>query len=245
MNKFDKITKELLSVFGAILIALCIRTVVFEPFTIPSPSMYPGLIEGDYIIVNKLGYGISRHSILFSPKLFSGRFFQVKELQRGDITVFKNPQNESEYWIKRLIGLPGDRIQMKNGRLYINGAIVQSLPQGDYVFKNTGHKAELILETLQSGRSYLTINDYDHSRGDNTEQLTVPENHYFFMGDNRDNSNDSRLDLGFVHQDHAIGKAEYILFSNEFSILNFFNWLTGFRKDRFIRSLYNNSFATH
>lgn len=239
--KSRKLIKEALSVLGAILIALSIRTFVFEPFTIPSPSMYPGLIEGDYIVVNKFGYGVSRHSILFSPKLFQGRFWQYKELVRGDISVFKNPHDESEYWIKRLIGLPGDKIQMKSGVLHINDKAVIELKKGEYTFQTTGHKAELIVETLPSGRNYFILDDYI-SRGDNTAAFTVPEDHYFFMGDNRDNSNDSRLDLGFVHKDYVLGKAEFILFSNEYSILNFVNWLAGFRSGRFLKNLYNESF---
>lgn len=241
MSKSAKLLKEALSIVGAVLIAFSIRIFVFEPFTIPSPSMYPGLIEGDYIIVNKLGYGVSRHSILFSPKLFEGRFWQYKELKRGDITVFKNPHDESEYWIKRLIGLPGDKIQMKGGVLHINGLAVNELKEGEYTFQTTGHKAELILETLPSGRSYFILDDYP-SKGDDTECFEVPENYYFFMGDNRDNSNDSRLDLGFVHQNYILGRAEFILFSNEHPILNLLDWLTGFRKERFLKNLYNNSF---
>jgi len=241
MKKYNKWLKEGLSVLGAVLIALAIRTFIFEPFTIPSPSMYPGLIEGDYIIVNKFGYGVSRHSILFSPEIFKGRFGQYKNLERGDITVFKNPHDESEYWIKRLIGFPGDKIQMKNAILHINGTPVKETRQGEYVFATTGHKADLIIETLPSGRNYEILDD-NISRGDNTQEFKIPDDHYFVMGDNRDNSIDSRLDLGFVHRDYVLGKAEFILFSNEYSLFNFFNWIMGFRKDRFIKNLYNSSF---
>jgi len=241
ISKTRKLTKELLSIIGAILLALTIRTFVFEPFTIPSPSMYPGLIEGDYIIVYKFPYGVSRHSILFSPKVFEGRVFQQKELNRGDITIFKNPHNEAEYWVKRLIGLPGDKIQVKHGKLYINGTMLKENSKGEYIFADSGHKAELLEETLPSGRSYLTLDD-EISQGDNTSVFTVPEHHYFMMGDNRDNSLDSRFDLGFVHEDYVIGKAEFILFSNKTSIFDFFNWLKGFRSDRFFQKLYNNSF---
>ena len=241
MTRYKKWLKEGLSILGAVLVALAIRTFIFEPFTIPSPSMYPGLIEGDYIIVNKLGYGVSRHSILFSPKIFKGRFWKYKELERGDITVFKNPHDESEYWIKRLIGLPGDKIQMKRGVLHINGKKVKEARQGEYTFVTTGHKAELIIETLPSGKNYDILDD-NISKGDNTQEFSIPDDHYFVMGDNRDNSNDSRLDLGFVHKDYVLGKAEFILFSNEYSIIDFFNWITGFRKERFLKALYNSSF---
>lgn len=241
MTISKKLIKEITSILGAVLLALAIRTFVFEPFTIPSPSMYPGLIEGDYIIVYKAPYGISHHSILLSPKFFDGRILQQRKFARGDIAVFKNPHDSSEYWVKRLIGLPGDKIQVKSGKLYINGERLKETSKGEYIFANSGHKAELFEETLPSGRSYLTLDD-EITRGDNTKVFTVPENHYFMMGDNRDNSLDSRFDLGFVHEDYMIGKAEFILFSNEASIFDFFTWLKSFRKDRFFTGLYNKSF---
>ena len=240
MNKKKSTTfKEIVSFVLAVIVALAIRTFIFEPFTIPSPSMHPTLIEGDYIVVYKWPYGISKHSIIKSPNIFSGRLFQQKSPERGDIIVFKNPRNDDEYWVKRLIGLPGDKIKIIDGAIFLNGNKLERKDEGIYHFPNLEEKAQLYQEFLPSGVNYQTLDSIKNHIADNTEEFIVPEKHYFFMGDNRDNSADSRLSLGYVHEDYIIGKAEFMLFSNDETILNPLKWLYSFKSHRWFRGLYD------
>ncbi len=188
------------TIFYALMVALVIRVVLFQPYTIPSASMEPTLYQGDYIIVSKYAYGWSKHSIPFSPPLFHGRILQPA-IHRGDIVVFKLPRDNSTDYIKRLIGLPGDRIQVKAGLLYINDIPVQrtQIAAGDATCPGSGVTPQVprYRETLPGGPTFSTNSCFGAAgTADNTAQYVVPKGCYFMMGDNRDNSSDSRFDPG-------------------------------------------------
>ncbi|MBN9250163.1 MAG: signal peptidase I, partial [Mesorhizobium sp.] len=179
----------------ALLLALVIRTLLFQPFSIPSGSMRPTLLEGDYLFVTKWAYGYSRYSLPFSPDLFSGRIWGG-EPERGDVVVFKFPPNPSIDYIKRVIGLPGDKIQMKGGQLFINDVAVprEKVGQIDNVdITEVARPVDVYRETLPNGVSYDTLDLTQNGIGDDTQVFEVPADHYFMMGDNRDNSSDSRF----------------------------------------------------
>jgi signal peptidase I len=252
----DSIGEFVKTVVYALLIAGVVRTLLFQPFWIPSGSMKNTLLIGDFMFVNKMAYGYSRHSCPFSICPFSGRIL-ASEPERGDIVVFKHPTTQVDF-IKRLIGLPGDRIQMKNGMLYINGDLAPQKdlgtfsevkePQGpmhntprcanDPVGLGADCDKELALETLPNGVEHFVLNIAENFT-DNTPVFTVPEGKYFFMGDNRDNSGDSRVPgnvggVGFVPFEQLIGRADRVIFSSAGSrILYFWTW----RKDRFFKAL--------
>ncbi len=200
------------------LIAVGIRTVAFEPFNIPSGSMIPTLLIGDYLFVSKYSYGYSRYSIPFAPNLFDGRLFG-RLPDRGDVAVFKFPHDNQTDYIKRIVGLPGDRIQMKSGQLYINGALVPRRAAGDYTAEEQGSRtvARLYVETLPNGRQHELLKMFDEGGLNTTPEFKVPEGHVFAMGDNRDNSSDSRVmdssGVGFVPVENLVGRAEFIFFS--------------------------------
>ena len=199
----------------ALLLALIIRTLFFQPFSIPSGSMRPTLLEGDYLFVTKWAYGYSKYSMPFSPPLFSGRIWG-SEPERGDVVVFKFPPNPSLDYIKRVIGLPGDRIQMKDGQLFINGEAVPREKVGQITnpdVTEVDRPVDVFRETLPNGVSYDTLDLSPNSIGDNTREFVVPEGHYFMMGDNRDNSTDSRFSVGFVPYENLVGRANIIFFS--------------------------------
>ncbi|MBD9386433.1 signal peptidase I [Rhizobium sp. CG4] len=225
----------------ALLLAMVIRTVLFQPFTIPSGSMMPTLLVGDYLFVNKFSYGYSKYSLPFSPNLFSGRIF-ASEPERGDIIVFRLPPNPEVDYIKRLVGLPGDRIQVTNGVLFINGKPVPKQPDGTFTSDyrlDPGSDVPVFRETLDNGVTYDTLDQVQDSRGDNTREFVVPEGHYFFMGDNRDNSLDSRFDVGFVPAENLIGRASIIFFSlgNDTSFREFWKWPANMRWDRLFKAV--------
>ncbi len=223
----------------ALILAMVIRTVFFQPFTIPSGSMMPTLLVGDYIFVNKFAYGYSKYSLPFSPDLFSGRIF-ASEPKRGDIVVFRFPPNPEVDYIKRLVGLPGDHIQVREGVLYINGKAVPKVPDGtfnsDYA-QDPGQDVPVFRETLDDGVTYDTLDQSPVSRGDNTREFIVPEGHYFMMGDNRDNSLDSRFDVGFVPAENLVGRASVIFFSlgNDTSFREIWKWPANMRWDRLFK----------
>ncbi len=203
----------------AVLIALVVRTVAYEPFNIPSGSMVPTLLVGDYLFVSKFSYGYSRYSLPFGLPLFSGRIFSHSP-DRGDVVVFKLPTDNSTDYIKRVIGLPGDHIQMKNGILNINGQPVPRRRIGDYLYQE-GNGAVIPLaqyiETLPNGVQHRIIEMSDNGPLDNTQEYVVPPGDYFMMGDNRDNSQDSRVlsAVGYVPAENLIGKAQFIFFSTD------------------------------
>ena len=206
-------------VIHALLIALVIRTFLFQPFNIPSGSMKATLLVGDYLFVSKYSYGYSHYSIPLSPPLFSGRIFG-SEPNRGDIVVFRLPKDDSTDYIKRVIGLPGDRIQMREGLLYINEKPIKRERLSDFIGEDPcGSDATARVkrwkETLPNGIVYYTLDLVDNSFYDNTPVYTVPPDHYFMMGDNRDNSTDSRVlsQVGYVPLQNIVGKAQIIFFS--------------------------------
>jgi signal peptidase I len=204
----------------ALLIAGVIRSFLFQPFNIPSGSMEATLLVGDYLFVSKSAYGYSRYSFPFAAIPFSGRFF-TSEPTRGDVVVFKFPGDNKTDYIKRLIGLPGDRIQMKEGVLYINDRAIPKVKVEDYIeeFAGTERHIPQYRETLPNGVSY-TVLDRNESSLDDTDVFVVPEGHYFMMGDNRDNSDDSRADVGYVPFENFVGKAEIIFFSSGCKLFN-------------------------
>lgn len=233
------------TIFFALLIAFVLRVFLFQPFTIPSASMEPNLYEGDYIIVTKWNYGYSRHAMPFSPRIFEGRIMEQAP-HRGDIVVFKLPADNKTDYIKRVIGLPGDRIQMINNHLYLNGEQVRDTPlsRTEVTDMIGSHSAVRLRETLPNNGASFVIQDFGPDGVlDNTEVFEVPEGYYFMMGDNRDNSVDSRVQdgsgVGFVPAENLIGKAEIILFSWSpgASLYNPVSWFSKLRPSRFFTDL--------
>jgi signal peptidase I len=200
-------------------LALGFRSLLFEPFNIPSGSMIPTLLVGDYLFVSKYSYGYSRYSFPFGMAPFDGRIFETPP-ERGDVAVFRQPQNESVAFIKRIVGLPGDRIQLVNGVLRINDVAVNRERKG-FATASDGYNVirfAVYQETLPNGKSYLIQERSDDDLLDNTNVFLVPEGHYFMMGDNRDNSRDSRTtSVGMVPAENLIGRAERLFFSHNSS----------------------------
>lgn len=246
----DTFAETIKTVVYAILIAVVFRTFLFQPFWIPSGSMKSTLLIGDYLFISKYSYGISRHSFPWSLAPFEGRFLGSMP-ERGDVAVFKHPKT-SEDFIKRVVGLPGDRIQMKAGALHINGEAVKMRPLGHFVEPLDRGRSqvcssrieqggtlkcvkEAYMETLPNGREHVVLNaDSNRRQGtDNTRVFTVPDDHLFFMGDNRDNSNDSRQNVEFVPFENLVGRAEIIAISSNGPFYEIWNWRFG----RFLTSI--------
>ncbi len=242
-NALAEVVEIARTVVYALAIALVLRVFLFQPFTIPSGSMIPTLQLGDYIIVTKYSYGYSKHSIPFSPPIFKGRIFG-RAPQRGDIVVFKDTKDNRTDYIKRLIGLPGDRIEVYDGVVYLNGRPIQQrvLPAATL---NEFSGVTTIEETLPSGRRYTTQDINPNSAGDNAGKFVVPRGKYFFMGDNRDDSADSRFmsvggeGIGYVPAENLVGRARIILFSwDHVKLYNPITWFTRARPERFFHVLH-------
>lgn len=230
--------------FIAILLAMVIRTFLFEPFNIPSGSMVPNLLVGDYLFVSKYSYGYSKHSFPLSAGGFEGRFGNNNLPERGDVAVFKLPTNTSIDYIKRVVGLPGDKIQVIGGQLYINNKAVPREMLGLKEYTNDyGVTAEVIeyMETLPNDILHLMYELDDYQDLDNTKEYIVPEGHYFMMGDNRDNSQDSRVisQVGFVPLENFVGRAEFIFFSTNghARIFEIWKWPWTIRFDRLFQAI--------
>ena len=227
----------------ALIIALVIRSLLIQPFYIPSSSMEPNLLVGDRIFVTKYSYGYSKHSFPFSPPIFKGRIISTKP-QRGDVVVFKTPADNRTDYIKRLIGLPGDKIQFIDSNLYINNSEVMKsiVSKNDKIY--CGNKELNVFtfeESLSIKKKFKTVYLKDYTF-QNSDLFTVPNEHYFFLGDNRDCSKDSRFlsSVGYVHQDNLVGKAQFIFFSSDKSkgsIFSFWKWEKSIRFDRFFKKI--------
>jgi signal peptidase I len=234
--------KELIrSLVFAIILATIFRSLAYEPFHIPSGSMKPTLLEGDYIFVSKPSFGYSRYSFPFGLPLFSGRILDDVP-EAGDVIVFKLPSQPSINYIKRLVGMPGDTIQVRSSRLFINGELIPQERVEDFIEEMSDGSLKRIpryIETLPNGNHYYVLNEMENSPLDNTPIYRVPEGHYFFMGDNRDNSADSRVlnSVGFVHYDYLVGRATGVFFSMATPFWKVWEWFKGIRTERFFHSI--------
>lgn len=235
--------ETLKTVIYAVLIAVVVRTFAYEPFNIPSGSMIPTLLVGDYLFVSKFSYGYSRYSFPFGLLPFDGRIF-ASAPKRGDIAVFILPTDNKTDYIKRMIGLPGDRIQMRGGILYINGTPVKRRRAGSLILHDEFGNAMVMkryVETLPNGLSHYIIEKSDHEPLDNTPVYVVPKGHYFAMGDNRDGSLDSRVlnHVGYIPAENLVGRAEILFFSTNGTaqFWQFWKWPTATRFSRIFKLL--------
>ena len=226
------------TIFYAVFIAIIFRSLLFEPYNIPSGSMLPNLLIGDYLFVSKFSYGYSRYSFPFGiVPLPKNRVFSAKP-KRGDVAVFKLPSNTSINYIKRVIGLPGDSIQMKKGKLFINQNLITQQEDGSYkhIYKRKFvQNFDKYKELLENGKLYSVLNINDFQTLDNTQEFIVPKNKYFVMGDNRDNSLDSRANGGwFVPLENFVGKGNFIFFSisGDTRFWEFWRWPSNIRYSR-------------
>ncbi len=238
-----KIVDNIKTLIIALVIAIIIRSLFFQPFYIPSSSMEPTLLVGDRIFVSKYTYGFSKHSFPFSPPVLNKRIFNSKP-DYGDLIVFKTPADNRTDFIKRLIGFPGDEIQFINGELYLNKKKIIREEIKEKLQIKCGKKINEVIsyiEILPNGKRYLAVYNKTGSMM-NTDSYVVPDKHYFFLGDNRDCSRDSRFlsSVGYVHEINLIGKAKIIFFSNDTkkgSVLKFWNWKNSIRINRFFKKL--------
>ncbi|XVN43146.1 MAG: signal peptidase I [Candidatus Rickettsia vulgarisii] len=252
INSETKQSKEFLSFIFVIILAMMIRTFVMELFFVPTASMKATIFENDYIFSTKYSYGYSKYSLPFSPNVFNGRIF-ASTPQRGDIIIFRPPNNMSIRYVKRLIGLPGDKIQLINDLIYINDKPIERDKVGIYE-SEAGKFYTKFKETLPNGASYFSykLQENNNSFADQlstTSIFYVPEGKYFFLGDNRDESGDSRFDLGYVPFENFIAKGQFVIFStketlwsNDIGIINQIlrigTWVSSIRFNRLFLSLY-------
>ena len=241
-NMLKSILDNIKTIIGALIIAVIIRSLIIQPFYIPSSSMEPTLLIGDRIFVSKYTYGISKHSFPFSPNISKNRFFYKKPKQ-GDSVVFKTPEDNRTDFIKRLIGLPGDEIQFIEGDIFINNKRIirkkiesnNRVRCGKFSFEVNTYE-----ETLPNGKKYIAVYNKEGTM-QNSKKFKVPENNFFFLGDNRDCSRDSRYeDVGYVNFVNLVGKAQIIFFSNDTvsgSVFKFWNLNNSFRLNRLFKKI--------
>lgn len=239
----DEVSEFVKTAVIAVVIALFIRSIFFEPFNIPSGSMKPSLLVGDYLFVNKPAYGYSKYSFPFGIAPIDQRIWP-KQPQRGDVIVFALPNNTSIDYIKRLIGMPGDTVQVKRGRLYINGKMIEREFVGiETDIDESGQSRELshYIETLPGGIKHSIYEESDQEFPDNTPLFTVPEGHYFMMGDNRDHSQDSRFadKVGPIPFENIVGRADFLFFSTNghAGLFEFWKWPWTVRYDRLFKDI--------
>ena len=243
-QKPSTLLENIRTIVIAFVLAIGFRCFAFEPFHIPSGSMKNTLLIGDYLFVSKYSYGYSRYSFPFGLSLFDGRILELNTPKRGDVVVFRYPHNTRVDFIKRLIGLPGDRIQVKEGTLYINDQPLKRQQLADYADdenKNDVKSVPSFAETLPEGKVIDILKQYKIGPMDDTQVYVVPPKHYFMMGDNRDNSHDSRYleDVGYIPEENLIGRAEIIFFSTD-GTANFSNpssWFSAMRTGRFFKRI--------
>ena len=238
-----KIFENLKTLIIALLIAILIRSLFFQPFYIPSSSMEPTLLVGDRIFVSKYTYGYSKHSFPFSPPIFENRILYSKP-NYGDLVVFKTPSDNRTDFIKRLIGLPGDQIQFKDGNLFVNNEMIKREKIDNRNDIRCAGKEIDVLEYNEELSKKKSFNIVYKVKGSmkNSDLYKVPDDHFFFLGDNRDCSSDSRFltNVGYVHKNNLVGKARVIFFSNDTmkgSVLKFWNWSNSLRLDRFFKTI--------
>jgi signal peptidase I len=246
IDKKEEVKKEtkgemFRSLIIAVVLALIFRSLAFEPFYIPSSSMKSTLLIGDYVFVSKYSYGYSRYSFPLGLDVFEGRIFE-EEPERGDVVVFKLPSQPSINYIKRLVGMPGDKFQVIDGELYINNEKVQRKRIDNFKDKDEDGNITSIpqyIETLPNGVSYRVLDQRSSGDLDNTGIYEVPEGHYFMMGDNRDNSADSRVihSVGYIPEENLVGPANWIFFSSEKALWKFWSWPWSMRFERFFDSI--------
>jgi len=232
-----------ITIFYALIIAIIIRSLLIQPFYIPSSSMEPNLLVGDRLFVTKYSYGYSKHSFPFSPPIFKNRILFQKP-KRGDVVVFKTPADNRTDYIKRLIGLPGDTIQFIDGNIYLNNLeIFKNLKsKNQFVFCGSNKiESNFFNEKFSNGKEFKTAY-FSSFTLQNTDLFVVPEDHYFFLGDNRDCSKDSRFltSVGYVHKNNLVGKARFIFFSSDKnigSIFAFWKWNKSVRFNRFFKKI--------
>ena len=239
-NKINSFINNLKSISLAVFIALIIRSFVAEPFNIPSGSMKPNLLVGDFIFVSKWSYGYSKHSLPFSIPIIPRKIF-TKTPNRGDVVVFKTPEDNRTDYIKRVIGLPGDQIRIVKGQIYLNDSLIQRKKIKDFIEndKNSSLKRIRMYEEYHNDRVFKILDIMDNGIADNTELFIVPEGHFFAMGDNRDNSQDSRFKtVGFIPFENLVGKARFIFFSLENSrFLQIWKWPKAIRGERIFKTI--------
>ena len=238
LNK-QSIIENFKTLFYALIIAIVIRSLLIQPFYIPSSSMEPSLLVGDRLFVTKYSYGYSKHSFPFSPPIFKGRLFS-SEPKRGDVVVFKTPADDRTDYVKRIIGLPGDKLQFIDSNLYLNDVEIlkSKISENDKIYCGD-RKIDVFTfeELLPNGKRYKSVYSKTFPF-QNSDVFNVPENHFFFLGDNRDCSKDSRFltSVGYVNKDNLVGKVQFIFFSSDRSIgsiFAFWKWNESIRLDRF------------
>ncbi len=241
MNSRGKFFSNLKSIIFAIFIALLIRSFIFEPFNIPSGSMKPNLLVGDFIFVSKWSYGFSKHSLPFSLPLIPNKIFS-KIPSRGDVVVFKTPQDNRTDYIKRIIGLPGDTIELKDGILFINNVEINRKKTNDFIDNDNNVQQKRVRKYIEYmfNKEIEVLDLIDNGVADNTQLFKVPNNYFFVMGDNRDNSQDSRFinSVGFIPFENLVGKAQLIFFSLENSrFIEIWKWPSAIRYDRIFKKI--------